>query len=208
MQSVGEGTRGHGKAPNGAQIVDERQIRRAFVFAASSRMGGSVSSQSTTNGDSHLRPTDGRISMRPGSKVYSKPRNRWAGPGGSSSSQGTGPNSAPERMSDRNQTDGSPANPPLPRTFEDSLGATWTVREIAPGPMPPKLRQLLGEERRYGGWLLFLSDSGEKRRLAPVPSGWATVSQGELEALCMRARRVPPAPERRSLDFEPPDEPE
>jgi hypothetical protein len=85
---------------------------------------------------------------------------------------------------------------------------TWTVREITPGPLPPKLRELLGHERRGGGWLLFLSQGGDKRRLAPVPTGWASLSQGELEALCMRARAVPPAPERRSADFEPPKEPE
>jgi hypothetical protein len=93
----------------------------------------------------------------------------------------------------------------LPREFTDSVGTTWTVREIAPGPMPPKLEQLLGEDRRRGGWLLFLSDKGEKRRLAPVPDGWAGLSNADLEAWCMRARRAPPAPERRAKDREPPE---
>jgi hypothetical protein len=105
-------------------------------------------------------------------------------------------------------SDEPPTNPLVPRAFTDCLGATWSVREITPGPMPPKLRQMLGSERRAGGWLLFLSDSGAKRRLAPVPKGWAGLSDAELEVLCLRARRVPPELERRSDDFEPPAEPE
>jgi hypothetical protein len=93
--------------------------------------------------------------------------------------------------------------PPLPRAFTDSLGGTWTVREIAPGPMPEKLSQLLGEDRRRGGWLLFMSGTDERRRLSPVPEGWSGMSDAELETLCTRARRVPPAPARRSQDSEP-----
>src|SRR3712207_3679057 len=96
-------------------------------------------------------------------------------------------------------------NQSLPRQFTDSVGITWTVREITPGPLPPKLRRLLGKERREGGWLLFLSETKEKRRLAPVPEAWAALSAPELEAWCMRARRVPPAPARRAEDFDPPD---
>jgi len=98
-------------------------------------------------------------------------------------------------------------DPALPREFTDSVGATWTVREITPGPMPPKLSELLGDERRKGGWLLFLSSTGEKRRLAPVPVSWAGLSDRELEGYCMRARRVPPAPARRVEDREPPNAP-
>src|SRR5688572_27657218 len=111
-------------------------------------------------------------------------------------------------MPDSNQagnTSGTPPGQPLPREFTDSLGATWSVREIHPGPMPPKLSQMLGEDRRRTGWLLFMSEKGEKRRLAPVPSGWAGLSQEELEAYCKRARRVPPEPERRAEDREPPE---
>jgi len=88
----------------------------------------------------------------------------------------------------------------LPREFTDSLGTTWTVREIAPGPMPEKLEQLLGKDRRRGGWLLFLSENGEKRRLTPVPEVWAGASDSDLESWCMRARHVPPAPARRAED--------
>ena len=96
-------------------------------------------------------------------------------------------------------------NTVLPREFTDSIGMTWTVREITPGPMPPKLGALLGGDRRRGGWLLFLSTEGEKRRLGPVPIGWAGLTDEELEGHCRRARRVPPAPARRIEDRQPPE---
>ena len=99
--------------------------------------------------------------------------------------------------------DVSVPNQGLPREFTDSVGVTWTVREITPGPMPPKLLAMLGEDRRQGGWLLFLSADGERRRLSPVPAAWAELPDFELERWCMRARRVPPAPERRAEDREP-----
>jgi hypothetical protein len=99
---------------------------------------------------------------------------------------------------------GARMDPSLPRAFTDSRGLAWTIREITPGPMPPKLSQLLREDRRQGGWLLFMSEKGEKRRLAPVPEGWASLTDRELEVLCMRARAVPPEPGRRSEDREPP----
>ena len=91
-----------------------------------------------------------------------------------------------------------------PLTFTDSAGVTWDVRRITPGPLPPKLLRLLREDRRVGGWLLFLSRHGEKRRLSPVPSEWPSVSPDQLEAWCARAKRVPPAPERRAVDRSPP----
>jgi hypothetical protein len=93
---------------------------------------------------------------------------------------------------------------PLPREFTDAAGVRWTVREITPGPMPPKLSAFLGEDRRRGDWLLFLAENGEKRRLAPVPHGWTGMGEAELAELCTRASRVPPAPGRRLQDREPP----
>jgi hypothetical protein len=89
------------------------------------------------------------------------------------------------------------------RQFTDSVGVSWTVREIKPGPTPPKLLLMLGGERRRGGWLLFLSSEGEKRRLAPIPDRWTELSRFEIERWCMRARRVPPGPERRAEDRAP-----
>lgn len=90
-----------------------------------------------------------------------------------------------------------------PHVFRDSVGVTWTVREIASPSMPPKLEALLGEDRRTGGWLLFQSEDGERRRLAPYPADWRKLSASEIERWCMRAVRVPPAPERRGIDRDP-----
>lgn len=40
------------------------------------------------------------------------------------------------------------------------------------------------------GWLCFESEHREKRRLAPVPESWETVSVKELWRLCEEAVRV------------------
>ena len=66
---------------------------------------------------------------------------------------------------------------------------------------PVIAQQTLTSERRRP-WLVFESDEGEKRRLVPVPEDWLEVSDFELERWCMRAIRVPPAPERREIDRE------
>ena len=86
------------------------------------------------------------------------------------------------------------------RTFVDSVGVSWTVREITPLPLSPTLeRRLAGAERRRP-WLLFESDEGEKRRLVPVPPSWRELSDFVIERWCMRAVMVPPAPSRREED--------
>ena len=72
--------------------------------------------------------------------------------------------------------------------FRDADGVEWvvffTARSIARD-------QHLPEEYREG-WLAFESSSGEKRRLAPVPSDWESVSDGELATLCVRATSQAP----------------
>lgn len=73
------------------------------------------------------------------------------------------------------------------------------VREIANPAIPPKLANLLGDDRRKGGWVVFES-AIEKRRLAPYPDDWRTIPVVDLEVLCARAERVPPAPARRAPD--------
>ena len=86
------------------------------------------------------------------------------------------------------------------RAFVDSVGVAWTVREVTPLPLSPALeRRLAGVERRRP-WLLFESEEGEKRRLSPVPESWRELSDFVIERWCMRAKRVPPAPERRAED--------
>ena len=86
------------------------------------------------------------------------------------------------------------------RSFTDTVGVTWTVREIGSPSLSATLQKLLEADRRRGGWLVFESGDGDKRRLAPYPPDWRTVSAFELERWCMKATRVPPAPARRAQD--------
>jgi hypothetical protein len=86
------------------------------------------------------------------------------------------------------------------RSFTDSVGVYWTVREIGNPALTHTLARLLDKDRRRTGWLVFESSEGDKRRLAPYPPDWRTVSTFELERWCMKATRVPPAPARRAED--------
>jgi hypothetical protein len=86
------------------------------------------------------------------------------------------------------------------RSFTDSVGVNWTVREIGSPTLTQTLAKVLKTDRRRSGWLVFESNEGDKRRLAPYPPDWRTVSMFELERWCMRATRVPLAPARRAED--------
>jgi hypothetical protein len=86
------------------------------------------------------------------------------------------------------------------RSFVDNVGVEWTVREIASSTLTETVAKMLELERRRSGWLVFESAEGEKRRLAPYPPDWRTMSGFEIERWCMRATRVPPAPARRAED--------
>ena len=88
----------------------------------------------------------------------------------------------------------------LSRTFTDSVGLEWTVREIASPALTGAMARVLETDRRRGGWLMFESTEGEKRRLAPYPPDWRTMSTFEIERWCMRATQAPPAPLRRKQD--------
>jgi hypothetical protein len=88
----------------------------------------------------------------------------------------------------------------MSRTFTDEVGTEWVVREIANATMPTSLQKLLGPDRRRSGWLAFQSAGGERRRLSPYPSDWATVTDFEIIRWCAKAVRVPPAPARRDED--------
>jgi hypothetical protein len=90
-------------------------------------------------------------------------------------------------------------HPQNSRAFTDSVGVEWTVREIAIFKLSSALSRLLETDRRRSGWLVFETE-GEKRRLAPYPPDWRTMSAFEIERWCMRATRVPPAPARRAED--------
>jgi hypothetical protein len=76
------------------------------------------------------------------------------------------------------------------------------VREITRPAMTPALSRLFAHDRRKGGWLVFESTDGEKRRLSPYPPDWRSMTHFEIERWCMRATRVPPAPARRAEDRE------
>lgn len=86
------------------------------------------------------------------------------------------------------------------RTFSDTVGIEWSVREIDSPSLTATLARVLERDRRSGGWLVFESSEGEKRRLAPYPKNWRELSDFEIARWCMRARLVPPAPERRKED--------
>jgi hypothetical protein len=96
------------------------------------------------------------------------------------------------------------------RQFIDSEGQAWTVWDVVPSRVaqeldaawmarhepgkaegtPPVRSRASLPDRFAGGWLCF-ERTGQKRRLAPVPSGWHRFSSLELEALCDRAPQVP-----------------
>ena len=73
------------------------------------------------------------------------------------------------------------------RMFVDSVGVEWTVREISSPSLSGAMAKLLETDRRKGGWLVFESKDEAKRRLAPYPPDWRTMSVFELERWCMRA---------------------
>jgi hypothetical protein len=78
--------------------------------------------------------------------------------------------------------------------FTDTDGVTWEVREI-PAPLlrDGDVATSFGDYAR--GWLLF-SSANLRKRLAPYPADWRTLSGYELEKWCWRAKseRRPGAP--------------
>ncbi len=104
------------------------------------------------------------------------------------------------------------------RTFRDTTGGEWRVWDVAPvgrvdverragERRQPRTEPYAGPERRTGhdrrvrtpalltpglesGWLCFEGGEGSKRRLSPVPQGWADAPDEELEELVQRARPV------------------
>jgi hypothetical protein len=103
------------------------------------------------------------------------------------------------------------------KTFVDADGVTWQVWEVHPTTIERRLGDrrttagpFAGAERRRGerrsqderriflgpelsqGWLAFHS-ARERRRYAPIPEGWTTMTAAELSALCNRAKPVPGA---------------
>lgn len=76
------------------------------------------------------------------------------------------------------------------RSFLDDDGVRWEVREISdPTLSIIPLRQLRYPEFAKG-WLLFTTDDGRRRRLAPFPEDWYASSDAELRNWCRQARVV------------------
>lgn len=75
--------------------------------------------------------------------------------------------------------------------FTDGTGRSWRVWQTV-----PRLTKLFSARAPdwADGWLTFESE-GEKRRLAPVPSGWESLSPGRLELLCQMAQPVTQFPQ-------------
>ena len=77
------------------------------------------------------------------------------------------------------------------RSFTDAGGVLWEVWDVRPhrratatGERPLRVSAGLAE-----GWLCC-ETRHERRRVAPIPEGWETLSDAELEALCRRATTV------------------
>ena len=71
------------------------------------------------------------------------------------------------------------------RQFRDAAGVEWQAYQAGPQSNLGLREELLPESYR-GGWLVFESPT-EKRRLAPVPQGWQTLTPQELRRLCALA---------------------
>lgn len=69
-------------------------------------------------------------------------------------------------------------------------GIEWTAWDVVPAA-PSRLRLTGSSAAMQQGWLCFES-SGEKRRVAPVPAGWAGWSDEELAGCLREAARVAP----------------
>lgn len=87
------------------------------------------------------------------------------------------------------------------RQFVDDTGATWAVWDVRPAAagqvlarIPAPARPVRGpipdlDRALADGWLCFES-SAEKRRLAPIPTGWDSLSAADLAKLCESAPGV------------------
>ena len=96
------------------------------------------------------------------------------------------------------------------RQFTDSKHTTWEVWDVEPSHAERRAKaadrrrsaRTSGERRRgedtarvrmrselSNGWLAFESKH-DKRRLAPIPSGWEALDESALERLCQQARSI------------------
>lgn len=81
------------------------------------------------------------------------------------------------------------------RGFKDSTGVEWRVWEVVPSraaietSAQTQSRTSLSSTPYANGWLCFESES-EKRRLAPIPSGWEQGAPLDIDQLLQQATPV------------------
>lgn len=96
------------------------------------------------------------------------------------------------------------------KAFVDEQRRRWDVWDVHPAAIerrtgldrrrtrrPDPERRVQAERRRMRlapelrqGWLCF-ECAGERRRLAPIPTGWELLAEADLAALCLRATPAP-----------------
>ena len=69
------------------------------------------------------------------------------------------------------------------REFVDSKGVTWRVWRTM-----PRSGYVYSEQLR-DGWLTFECNA-QRKRLAPIPSGWAEATPERLDLMCRAAEAV------------------
>ena len=72
-------------------------------------------------------------------------------------------------------------------TFRDADGIEWTITEIAASALAALPRASLRHPEFKDGWLLFQS-ARLRKRLAPYPKEWQSLTAEELSELCSQAR--------------------
>lgn len=84
--------------------------------------------------------------------------------------------------------------------FADAGGTVWTVSEIARLDFSEQLMALLPHPERRRGWLLFESQSGDRRRYTPIPDDWRNLPPSALQECLAAAVQSGTAEQRRRDD--------
>ena len=79
------------------------------------------------------------------------------------------------------------------REFTDSSGREWRAWDVTPDELSPRTKdEDYLAQLYYTGWIVFeAADSGDKRRLYPIPKAWNELPVAELEVLLRKAEVVP-----------------
>ena len=78
------------------------------------------------------------------------------------------------------------------REFTDRAGREWRAWDVAPDELSPRTKDEDYLAQLYHtGWIVFETRAGDdKRRLFPIPPGWAELPDSELGVLLDKAERV------------------